>query len=135
MENLLREDEPRPWLCCPRDRSGRLHVELQLERVSPIGYVDIGTCVPFLSPGGAVPWTGVSSPQTSCPSCFTAGNCGCAFLQIEVGRSSWPCDRPFLTLLPSVVLMTPAQSKLGQNRCGVRMFKEGKERRGRGPGA
>ncbi|KAK2524707.1 protein XNDC1N isoform X2 [Columba livia] len=93
VENLLREDEPRPWLCCPRDRSQRLHVELQLERASPIGYVDIG-------------------------------NCGCAFLQIEVGRSSWPCDRPFLTLLPSVVLMTPAQSKLGQNRCGVRMFKE-----------
>ncbi|XP_071666569.1 protein XNDC1N [Patagioenas fasciata] len=93
VENLLREDEPRPWLCCPRDRSGQLHVELQLERASPIGYVDIG-------------------------------NCGCAFLQIEVGRSSWPCDQPFLTLLPSVVLMTPAQSKLGQNRCGVRMFKE-----------
>ncbi|XP_065491230.1 protein XNDC1N isoform X2 [Caloenas nicobarica] len=93
VENLLREDEPRPWLCCPRDRSGRLRVELQLEQASPIGYVDIG-------------------------------NCGCAFLQIEVGRSSWPHDRPFLTLLPSVVLMTPAQSKLGQNRCGVRMFKE-----------
>ncbi|NXW90914.1 XRCC1 protein, partial [Alopecoenas beccarii] len=93
VENLLREDEPRPWLGCPRDRSRRLHVELQLERASPIGYVDIG-------------------------------NCGCAFLQIEVGRSSWPHDRPFLTLLPSVVLMTPAQSKLGQNRCGVRMFKE-----------
>ncbi|XP_009462452.1 PREDICTED: DNA repair protein XRCC1 [Nipponia nippon] len=52
------------------------------------------------------------------------GNCGCAFLQIEVGRSSWPLDRPYLTLVPSVALMTPADSKLDRNRCGVRMFKE-----------
>ncbi|XP_065586444.1 protein XNDC1N [Cyrtonyx montezumae] len=52
------------------------------------------------------------------------GNWGCAFLQIEVGRSSWPLDRPFLTLVPSVALMTPADSKLDRNRCGVRMFKE-----------
>lgn len=65
VENLLREDEPRPWLGCPRDRSGRLRVELQLEQASPIGYVDIGTRVPFLSPGGADPWTGATSPQTS----------------------------------------------------------------------
>ncbi|NXL68631.1 XRCC1 protein, partial [Chordeiles acutipennis] len=53
------------------------------------------------------------------------GNCGCAFLQIEVGRSSWPLDRPYLTLVPSVTLMTPADSKLDRNRCAVRMFKEG----------
>ncbi|NXT71323.1 XRCC1 protein, partial [Chaetops frenatus] len=52
------------------------------------------------------------------------GNYGCAFLQIEVGRSSWPCDQPYLTLVPTVTLMTPADSKLDQNRCGVRMFKE-----------
>lgn len=52
------------------------------------------------------------------------GNCGCAFLQLEVGRSSWPRDRPYLTLVPSVALMTPAESRLEQNRCGVRMFKE-----------
>ncbi|XP_021239244.1 DNA repair protein XRCC1 [Numida meleagris] len=52
------------------------------------------------------------------------GNWGCAFLQIEVGRSSWPLDRPYLTLVPSVALMTPADSKLDRNRCGVRMFKE-----------
>ncbi|KAM6093575.1 protein XNDC1N [Chlamydotis macqueenii] len=93
VENLLREDGPRPWLGCPRERSRQLRAELQLERASPIGYVDVG-------------------------------NCGCAFLQIEVGRSSWPLDRPYLTLLPSVALMTPADSKLGRNRCGVRMFKE-----------
>ncbi|NXV23742.1 TRPC2 protein, partial [Cepphus grylle] len=93
VENLLREDGHQPWLGCPRDRSRQLRAELQLERASAIGYVDVG-------------------------------NCGCAFLQIEVGRSSWPLDRPFLTLVPSVALMTPADSKLGQNRCGVRMFKE-----------
>ncbi|NWX48955.1 XRCC1 protein, partial [Steatornis caripensis] len=93
VENLLREDGLRPWLGCPQDCSRQLRVELQLERASPIGYVDVG-------------------------------NCGCAFLQIEVGRSSWPLDRPYLTLVPSVALMTPADSKLDQNRCGVRMFKE-----------
>ncbi|NXI91232.1 TRPC2 protein, partial [Psophia crepitans] len=93
VENLLREDGLRPWLGCPQDRSRQLRVELQLERASSIGYVDVG-------------------------------NCGCAFLQIEVGRSSWPLDRPYLTLVPSVALMTPADSKLDQNRCGVRMFKE-----------
>ncbi|XP_010724907.1 DNA repair protein XRCC1 isoform X2 [Meleagris gallopavo] len=43
---------------------------------------------------------------------------------IEVGRSSWPLDRPYVTLVPSVTLMTPADSKLDRNRCGVRMFKE-----------
>ncbi|RMC11978.1 hypothetical protein DUI87_11111 [Hirundo rustica rustica] len=53
-----------------------------------------------------------------------SGNYGCAFLQIEVGRSSWPRDQPYLTLVPTVTLMTPADSKLDQNRCGVRMFKE-----------
>uniref|UniRef100_A0A8D0FUG8 DNA-repair protein Xrcc1 N-terminal domain-containing protein n=1 Tax=Strix occidentalis caurina TaxID=311401 RepID=A0A8D0FUG8_STROC len=93
VENLLREDGPRPWLSCPQDRSRHLRVELQLERASPIGYVDVG-------------------------------NCGCAFLQIEVGRSSWPLNQPYLTLVPSVALMTPADSKLDRNRCGVRMFKE-----------
>ncbi|NXD73791.1 XRCC1 protein, partial [Eolophus roseicapillus] len=93
VENLLRADAPRPWLCCPQDRSRQLRVELQLERAIPIGYVDVG-------------------------------NCGCAFLQLEVGRSSWPRDRPYLTLVPSVALMSPAESRLEQNRCGVRMFKE-----------
>ncbi|KAF4800741.1 DNA repair protein XRCC1 isoform X1 [Turdus rufiventris] len=92
-ENLLSEDGIRPWLGCPKKRSKQLSVELQLERASPIGYVDIG-------------------------------NYGCAFLQIEVGRSSWTCDQPYLTLVPTVTLMTPADSKLDQNRCGVRMFKE-----------
>ncbi|NWV77452.1 XRCC1 protein, partial [Dasyornis broadbenti] len=92
-ENLLSEDGIRPWLSCPKEHSRQLSVELQLERASPIGYVDVG-------------------------------NYGCAFLQIEVGRSSWPPDQPYLTLVPTVALMTPADSKLGQNCCGVRMFKE-----------
>ncbi|NWZ41986.1 XRCC1 protein, partial [Brachypodius atriceps] len=92
-ENLLSDDGIQPWLGCPKDRRRQLSVELQLERASPIGYVDVG-------------------------------NHGCAFLQIEVGRSSWPRDQPYLTLVPTVTLMTPADSKLDQNRCGVRMFKE-----------
>ncbi|KAM4788633.1 protein XNDC1N isoform 1-T2 [Cyanocitta cristata] len=92
-ENLLSEDGIRPWLGCPKEHSRQLSVELQLERASPIGYIDVG-------------------------------NYGSAFLQIEVGRSSWPCDQPYLTLVPTVTLMTPADSKQDQNRCGVRMFKE-----------
>ncbi|NXY16972.1 XRCC1 protein, partial [Atrichornis clamosus] len=92
-ENLLSEDGIRPWLGCPQDHSRQLSVELQLERASPIGYVDVG-------------------------------NHGCAFLQIEVGRSSWPRDQPYLILVPTVTLMTPADSKLDRNCCGVRMFKE-----------
>ncbi|NP_001361420.1 Xrcc1 N-terminal domain containing 1 [Ornithorhynchus anatinus] len=93
-ENLLAVDGPRPWLSSPQDRSGRLRVELQLERAVPIGYVDVG-------------------------------NCGCAFVQMEVGRSCWAPDRPYLTLLPTTTLMTPADSKLGENRSAVRMFKHG----------
>ncbi|NXA13151.1 XRCC1 protein, partial [Sapayoa aenigma] len=92
-KNLLSEDSVRPWLGCPQDRSRQLSVELQLERASAIGYVDIG-------------------------------NCGCAFVQVEVGRSSWTRNQPYVTLVPTVTLMTPEDSKLDQNRCGVRMFKE-----------
>ncbi|XP_066476778.1 protein XNDC1N [Tiliqua scincoides] len=53
------------------------------------------------------------------------GNGGSAFLQIDVGRSSWPLDQSFLTLLPTTTLMTPADAKMDKNRSGVRMFKEG----------
>ncbi|XP_036283871.1 putative short transient receptor potential channel 2-like protein isoform X1 [Pipistrellus kuhlii] len=52
------------------------------------------------------------------------GNCGCAFLQIDVGRSSWSLDRPFVTLLPATMLMSRADSKQGKNSSGVRMFKD-----------
>ncbi|XP_042314051.1 putative short transient receptor potential channel 2-like protein isoform X2 [Sceloporus undulatus] len=53
------------------------------------------------------------------------GNCGSAFLQIDVGRSSWPLDQSYLTLLPTAALMVPGDAKLDKNRSGVRMFKEG----------
>ncbi|XP_052012389.1 protein XNDC1N isoform X2 [Apodemus sylvaticus] len=43
---------------------------------------------------------------------------------IDVGRSSWPLDRPFVTLLPATMLMSLADSKEGKNRSGVRMFKD-----------
>ncbi|XP_040820029.1 putative short transient receptor potential channel 2-like protein isoform X1 [Ochotona curzoniae] len=51
------------------------------------------------------------------------GNSGCAFLQIDVGRSSWSLDKPFVTLLPATMLMSRTDSKQGKNRSGVRMFK------------
>ncbi|XP_053164007.1 protein XNDC1N isoform X2 [Hemicordylus capensis] len=57
--------------------------------------------------------------------CPLPGNCGSAFLQIDVGRSSWPVEQSYLTLLPTATLMVPADAKLGKNRSGVRMFKEG----------
>ncbi|KAH0514487.1 Short transient receptor potential channel 2 [Microtus ochrogaster] len=93
VENLLNPDSHKgPWLSCPQDKSGQLKAELQLERVVPISYIDVG-------------------------------NCGCAFLQIDVGRSSWPPDRPFVTLLPATMLMSPAEAKEEKNRSGVRMFR------------
>lgn len=62
----------------------------------------------------------------NCVSSFwSPGNCGSAFLQIDVGRSSWPVDHSYLTLLPTTTLMTPADAKIDKNRSGVRMFKEG----------
>eukprot|EP00795_Rhopilema_esculentum_P015775 gene15775-7074_t len=39
------------------------------------------------------------------------GNDGSAFVEITVGRSSWPSNRPFEVLLPTVSLMTPAECK------------------------
>ncbi|XP_052617017.1 protein XNDC1N isoform X3 [Peromyscus californicus insignis] len=45
-------------------------------------------------------------------------------MSIDVGRSSWPLDRPFVTLLPATMLMSLADSKEGKNRSGVRMFKD-----------
>ncbi|XP_050794401.1 protein XNDC1N isoform X2 [Gopherus flavomarginatus] len=94
VENLLRDDGIHPWLSSLQDRSRQLKVELQLERASSIGYIDIG-------------------------------NCGCAFVQVDVGRSFWPLEQPYVTMVPSTTLMTPADSKLDRNRSGVRMFKEG----------
>ncbi|NXY92132.1 XRCC1 protein, partial [Alcedo cyanopectus] len=131
VENLLCEDALRPWLGCPRDPSRQLRVELQLERASPIGYVDVGlSLVPAWALGGG------QQPPTSPSPHPDPGNCGSAFLQMEVGRSSWPPGRPYLTLLPCVALMTPADSRLERNRHRVRMFKEGEDlsEGKRGPG-
>ncbi|XP_058885491.1 DNA repair protein XRCC1-like isoform X4 [Acipenser ruthenus] len=94
VDTLLAKEAVRPWLCAPKDHSGLMKVELQLERASAIGYIDIG-------------------------------NCGSAFIQIDVGRSSWPQDQPYMTLLPTATLMSPTESRQGTNRTGVRMFKEG----------
>ncbi|KAK9402694.1 short transient receptor potential channel 2-like [Crotalus adamanteus] len=63
--------------------------------------------------------------QAGCIGYIDVGNSGSAFLQIEVGRSSWPPGRDYLTLLPTATLMMPADAKLDQNRSSVRMFKEG----------
>ncbi|XP_077089596.1 protein XNDC1N [Siphateles boraxobius] len=86
-------DGSRAWLCSVQDRSGVLRVELQMERVSAIGFIDVG-------------------------------NCGSAFIQIDVGRSSWSLDHPYVTLLPTATLMSPADSKQGTGRQNVRMFKK-----------
>lgn len=83
----------RPWLCSMQDRSGVLRVELQMERASTIGFIDVG-------------------------------NLGSAFIQIDVGRSSWSLDHPYVTLLPTATLMIPADSKQGIGRRSVRMFKK-----------
>ncbi|KAK6317079.1 hypothetical protein J4Q44_G00124790 [Coregonus suidteri] len=95
VENLCGEGgDSRSWLCNPQDCSGVLRAELQLERASCFGYIDVG-------------------------------NCGSAFVQIDVGRSSWPHDQPYITLLPTATLMSPAESRQGTGRTGVRMFKKG----------
>lgn len=44
---------------------------------------------------------------------------------VEVGRSAWPSDRPFVALIPTVTLMTQAELKCGQNKNSVHMFKHG----------
>ncbi|XP_016095838.1 protein XNDC1N isoform X2 [Sinocyclocheilus grahami] len=76
-------DSSRPWLCSIQDRSGVLRVELQMERASAIGFIDV-----------------------------------------DVGRSSWSLDHPYVTLLPTATLMSPADSKQGIGRQNVRMFKK-----------
>ncbi|XP_066950840.1 uncharacterized protein [Macrobrachium rosenbergii] len=52
------------------------------------------------------------------------GNSGSATISVEVGRSSWPTSQPLVTLLPTVVLMTPAEWRSGKNATTVRMFKQ-----------
>ncbi|XP_036380875.1 DNA repair protein XRCC1 isoform X2 [Megalops cyprinoides] len=92
VENLCAVECTKPWLCSPQDRSGVLKAELQMERATQIGYIDVG-------------------------------NCGSAFIQVDVGRSSWSVDQPYVTLLPTATLMSPAESREGRGQTGVRMFK------------
>uniref|UniRef100_A0A8C2F773 Zgc:110224 n=1 Tax=Cyprinus carpio TaxID=7962 RepID=A0A8C2F773_CYPCA len=94
VDNLCEDsNSSRPWLCSVQDRSGVLRVELQMERASAIGFIDVG-------------------------------NCGSAFIQVDVGRSSWSLDHPYVTLLPTATLMSPVDSKQGTGRQNVRMFKK-----------
>lgn len=44
---------------------------------------------------------------------------------MDVGRSSWSVDHPFVPLLPTATLMSPADSRQGTGKHGVRMFKKG----------
>ncbi|XP_042890542.1 uncharacterized protein LOC122265347 isoform X2 [Penaeus japonicus] len=52
------------------------------------------------------------------------GNAGSVMVSIEVGRSSWPSNKPLVALLPTVALMTPAEWRAGKNSKTVRMFKK-----------
>eukprot|EP00069_Balaena_mysticetus_P000641 bmy_03657T0 len=116
MENLLNPaSQRRPWLSCPQDKSGQLKVELQVERAVPIGYVD----VVFLSSLHGTSPTWCEGEMWPLP----LGQVTVA-VQIDVGRSSWSLDRPFVTLLPAAMLMSLADSKQGKNCSGNRMFKD-----------
>uniref|UniRef100_UPI00358FBAD6 protein XNDC1N n=1 Tax=Myxine glutinosa TaxID=7769 RepID=UPI00358FBAD6 len=50
------------------------------------------------------------------------GNCGAAFLEVVVGRSSWDHDQPLVTLLPMTTLSTPLESRSYGGGTGVYMF-------------
>ncbi|XP_078360997.1 uncharacterized protein LOC144645329 isoform X2 [Oculina patagonica] len=52
------------------------------------------------------------------------GNCGSAFIEIFVGSSMWPQDKDFITLLPSAMLMNPAECKHWIKTHTVRMFNQ-----------
>ncbi|MCI4386508.1 hypothetical protein PGIGA_G00063330 [Pangasianodon gigas] len=53
------------------------------------------------------------------------GNHGSAFIQVDVGRSSWSIDHAYVPLLPTATLMSPADSRQGTGKHTVRMFKKG----------
>ncbi|KAK3524405.1 hypothetical protein QTP70_027996, partial [Hemibagrus guttatus] len=63
--------------------------------------------------------------RTSNIAFIDVGNHGSAFVQVDVGRSSWPIDHPYVTLLPTATLMSPADSRQGTGKHSVRMFKKG----------
>lgn len=126
VDNLCNgSDSSRPWLCSVQDRSGVLRVELQMERVSAIGFIDVGVCL-FTEKSSTIIWYVFLTLIFMVFLFFCKGNCGSAFIQFDVGRSSWSLDHPYVTLLPTATLMSPADSKQGTGRQNVRMFKKGK---------
>ena len=52
------------------------------------------------------------------------GNCGSAFIEVMVGNSMWPQDKPYVTLLPSAMLMSPTECKHWTKTHTVRMFNQ-----------
>ena len=53
---------------------------------------------------------------------LVAGNFGTAFIELLVGSED---DGPYLTLLPSKMIMTPQESKKGLNRTGLLTVTQG----------
>ncbi|CAN0337664.1 unnamed protein product [Lampetra fluviatilis] len=60
--------------------------------------------------------------QASLIAYIDIGTVGVGLLQVEVGRSSWAQDTALVTLLPTTVLLSAAQSKAKHNEMSVRMF-------------
>lgn len=56
--------------------------------------------------------------------CNLSGNCGSAFIEILVGNSMWSQDKPYVTLLPSAMLMSPNECKHWIKTHTVRMFNQ-----------
>ncbi|KAL7644338.1 UNVERIFIED_CONTAM: hypothetical protein RMT77_005165 [Armadillidium vulgare] len=52
------------------------------------------------------------------------GNYNCAMIRVDVGMSTWPSTQDFVSLLPTVVLMTPTDCRTERNSKAVRMFKK-----------
>ncbi|XP_031553200.1 uncharacterized protein LOC116290334 [Actinia tenebrosa] len=52
------------------------------------------------------------------------GNYGSAFVEVFVGNSMWPPGKEFISLLPSAMLMLPADCKQWRQTTSVRMFHE-----------
>ncbi|KAK2574413.1 Protein XNDC1N [Acropora cervicornis] len=52
------------------------------------------------------------------------GNCGSAFIEILVGNSMWSQNKPYVTLLPSAMLMSPTECKHWTKTHTVRMFNQ-----------
>ena len=56
--------------------------------------------------------------------CNLLGNCGSAFIEILVGNSMWSQNKPYVTLLPSAMLMSPNDCKHWIKTHTVRMFNQ-----------